>query len=319
MKAIRAYFKGWQYAFRKIKMWGLLYGLNALLAFLCTLPLLKLLNEKLGQSAVLQEILPDFDYAVYNDVVHQFGEAISVVLDQSWVMIALFFLLSIFTMGGILRTFQKVEKPFSFRMFWAAGAYYFWRVFRLTIYFLIVHFILLGAAIGLFLTFMEGGPGTFENEYVIIRAAAFIFPVYLLLAMIVLMIQDYAKIHLVEKDPGFLFSTIWQATGLVFRKMGSVFSLYLLNFITFGIVAFAYWLFNKNGKISDAPTVLGAFVVGQLFVFFRIGSKLMNLGSASWLYQQVMNPPPETSEPVIETAPRLIADRERPKGSDLIS
>ena len=292
-------------------MWVLLYSLNGLLALLCTLPLLKLLDEKLGKSAVLQEILPDFDYAVYNDVVHQFGEAISVILDQSWTMIILFFLLSVFTMGGILRSFQKIEKPFSFRMFWAGGAYYFWRILRLTIYFLLIHFILFSAAIGLFLSFLEGGPGTFENEYYVIQVASFIFPVYLLLTMILLMIQDYAKIHLVERDKGFLFSTIWQSVGLVLRKMGSVFFLYLLNFITFGLVALAYWLFNKNGKIMDEATILGAFVIGQLFIFFRIGSKLMNLGSASYLYQQLMNPEPtKTPAPTLERETRLIADQE---------
>lgn len=307
MKAIKAYFRGWAYVFSKWKMWALIFVLNVLLAVLCTSPLVTLLDEELGNSAILEDILPDFDYAAYNDIVHQFGEGVSVILDQALSNVILFLLLAIFTMGGILSAFQKPEQSFSFRDFWSSGAYYFWRILRLTIYFTIVQLFLIAMAVSIFQYTLKGGPGTFGNEYYIIKMMAIIFPIYLMLALLVSLIQDYAKIYTVSQDSRWLFQAIWNSFALVFKNIGSTLFLYLLNLLTLGIIAYIYWLYNKTGKISSVESLVVAFVIGQLFIIFRIGIRLVNLGGASYLFSQIFSPNSPTVPDEIKASETLIA------------
>ncbi|MEM1319828.1 MAG: hypothetical protein AAGG75_06195 [Bacteroidota bacterium] len=298
MKSIRAYFSGWWYSFRKIKMWAILFFFNFLIAFICTLPLLHLLDERLGNSLSLQKILPDFDYTVYNDIMHEYGEGISVIINQSWIQVGLFFLLWIFLTGGVLEVFKNREERFRFGDFCRSCAYYFWRIFRLTAYFLGVHILLFTMFVGLFAALTGSGPGEFESELVLVSTFQVLAPIYLLLTALVLMVQDYIKVRIVREDPTFLTLPIWKSVGWVVRNLGSVFFLYLLNAVGFFLLAYAYWLYNKTGKINSGATLLIAFVIGQLFVWLRIGSKLVNLASATILYERSIPPaPPASPEP----------------------
>ncbi len=286
MEFIIAYFKGWILSFRRFGMWLLLFLFNFLFGLLATLPMFNLLENKLGRSLEIERLVPSFDFTVFSDFVNEHGDSVLVLLDQSRVLILFFFIFSIFLSGGILKSFKHNEESFTFRMFWSGCTHYFWRLLRLTIYFFMVHVIVIALFIKLLLFMVGGDIGDLDSELVFYEYLRTLIPIYIIVASIFFMIHDYAKVHMVHEDKRFLFLPFWQSFGLVFKHFLSTFSLYWLNLFTFGGVVFAYVLLNRPADSSSA--ILYTFLIGQAFIFARIGTKMLNLASATIYYQEEM-------------------------------
>lgn len=280
MNFINAYTSGLKTIFSKGKLWLLLYALNFLFAIFLVYPLSGFLGTKLGHTLAADTLFKGFDFSIANDFVQEYGDAFGVIMNQSIFGIILYLLLSVFLVGGILNIFKANEKAYSLTSFWSGGGKYFWRMFRLAIYFLLIQIAVFVLFFMLFATLTAGGLERFHNEGEIIQRGLIILPIYLLVATIFFMIHDYAKIHVVATDKSFLFQPIKQAFGWVFKNFSQTFLLYLLNLLTFGLLFFIYI------KLDGGTAMLLVFLIGQFFVLARIGTKLLNLASATKLYQQ---------------------------------
>ena len=126
-----------------------------------------------------------------------------------------------------------------------------------------------------------GGLDRFSNEAAIYKRAYIVFPLYVVAAAIFWMIQDYIKVVMVDRDLS-LFRAIGQGVRFTFRNFFSTFSLYLLNGLSFAALLYIYW------QIPTGKAMLLGFLVGQFFLILRIGTKLLNLGSATILYDKKM-------------------------------
>ncbi len=284
-----AYYKGFWLALRKIKMWIILYIINIIFAMLAAIPLSNFLQEKLRRSLAPKRMLPDFDYTIYQDFMNEYGDVVSAFLGQSRLIFGFYFFLSIFLVGGILAILKNHRDKFSFQAFWSGCTVYFWRMLRLTFYFLIIHGIILGAfsALVYFGKFHQGLDGA-ESEVEMINAVKYILPVYLIFASFFFLIQDYAKIHVVQKSPNWLFFSFWRSFAIVFKNFRKTYPLYLLNMSTFAVIFVAFWYFRFSNNMESGGAIALTFAVGQAFVFGRIGTKLINLGSATLMYQSIM-------------------------------
>lgn len=284
MNFIKAYTSGLKTIFSKGKLWLLLYALNFIFAIFLAYPLSGFLGTKLGHTIAADKLFAGFDFVIANDFINEYGDAFGVILNQSIVGIGLYLLLSVFLVGGILNILKINEKKYSLSTFWSGGGKYFWRMLRLTIYFLLIQ-------IGVFVLFFmllsiltAGGLERFHNEGEIMQMGLMVLPFYLLVATVFFMIHDYAKIHVVATDKSLLFQPIKQAFSWVFKNFSQTFLLYLLNLLTFGLLFFIYL------KLDGGTAILAVFLIGQFFVLARIGTKLLNLASATELYQQRGNP-----------------------------
>lgn len=190
-----------------------------------------------------------------------------------------YLLLSIFLVGGILNVFKNREQGYNLMIFWSGCSKYFWRMLRLTIYFLLIQLVIFGLFFTLFTSFASGWPERIHNEGAIVQRGLLLLPIYLLISTVFFMIQDYAKIHVVATDKSILFQPILQAFKWVFKNFSQTFLLYLLNLLTFGLLFFIYW------QLDGGNAILAAFLIGQFFILTRIGTKLLNLASATELYQ----------------------------------
>ena len=277
MKAISAYIKGWGLSLRHFKMWGLLYIFNLLFALLLTFPTFQFLNGKLSNTLAIDKMFHQFDFTIFNDILGEYGDIVGILTNQSILSSLLFLLLSIFLTGGVLNVFRHRDVPFRFAGFWVGCSKFFWRLFGLTILFLLIQGIVLVAFFFIFNGLTAGGLDRFENEAAIYHRALLVFPFYAFFAMLFWMLQDYIKIVMVDKDIS-LFRSIGQGIRFVFRNFFSTFFLYLLNALTFVGVLYLYW------QIPSGNAIVFGFIIGQLFLFLRIGTKLLNLGSATILY-----------------------------------
>lgn len=279
MNFITAYTSGLKTVFSKGKLWLLLYALNFLFAIFLAYPLSGFLGNKLGETLAADKLFENFDFAISNDFIVQYGDAFSVIANQSIFGIGLYLLLSVFLVGGILNILKEEQKRSSLADFWNGGGKYFWRMLRMAIYFLAMQIGIFILFFMLFSMLTSGGLERFHNEGEIVRRGLMILPVYLFFATIFFMVHDYAKIQVVAVDQGIIFRPILDAFKWVFRNFGQAVLLYLLNILTFAILFFIYL------KLDGGSAILAIFLIGQFFVFARIGTKLLNLASATQLYR----------------------------------
>jgi hypothetical protein len=284
MAIIKSYRSGWKKVWKNKKMWVLLYLLNFVFALLSAVPFLGFLSKSIGHSLANSRMLDGFDYTFLSDLMREYGSGLSVIMNLSMGIILLFFIFSIFWMGGILSILKNEENDYSFRKFWQGSAVYFWKLTRLTFYFTFFQIVILGFFAFLFL--QQGvSPFEVESEVSIIKSILILLPIYLLSATIFFMIQDYAKIHIVHDETKFIFQPIKNAFRFVFKNFRKCFGLYLLNLLTFAVFFSIYWILSNSFNSNSTPTITLLFLIGQTFIFSRIAVKLLNLGSAMELFQ----------------------------------
>lgn len=277
MNILSTYIKGWGLALEHLKLWGFLYIMNILFAIVVSFPIFSFLNAKLSHSMALDKMYHQFDFSVFDDILNEYGDVVDFLTSQGIVTTVIFLLLSIFFIGGILNVFKHRDVPFRFAGFWTGGSKYYFRIFGLTLFFLIIQGLIAFIFFSLLGWLTAGGLDRFHSEGEIYKRVMIVFPFYLFFAIVAWMIQDYAKVILVDRDLS-LFKAIGQGIRFVFSHFFSTFFLYFLNGITFVFIFYLYW------RTPTAHSVLLALIIGQLFLLFRIGMKMVNLGTATLWY-----------------------------------
>lgn len=279
MGILGTYLSGWRLSFRQLKLWGLLYFLNILFALVVSFPVFQFLNDKLSHSLELDKLLDHFDFTVFNDILNYHGDILGFVSSQGLITGLVYLLLSIFLVGGILCVFVSRVRSDEPSNFWSGGARYYWRILGLTILFLLLQALTVFLFFTLFNVLTNGGLERFYSERMIYQRAVVVFAIWSLVANVFWMVQDYAKVIMVHDDAS-LFASIGRAFKFVFKNFGRTFLLYLLNFLTFALVFWLYW------RTPGANALALSLVIGQLFLLFRIGCKLLNLGTATIWYNE---------------------------------
>lgn len=290
MTAISAYTNGWRTLFNHKKMWLMVYLFNVLFAAIILLPAKNFLTNTIGNSLAADKILKKFDYPYISDIIDNHIFTMSMIKDQSIVVIVLFLFFSIFMMGGIVGSIRR-GVGFSFRAFWSDCGYYFWRFLRLTIFFLIIHAIVLSLAAWAF-SFIGLNPFKMESDAIFVSRFKIVSVIYLFFAVFIFMIQDYSKLQIVKMDKTLINRPILQSIRLIFKNFFPCLLLYLINILVFLLIGGLYYLLRTNVMMTSNGTILLAFIFGQFFLIVRIGLKFLNLMSANHLMEKI-DPLPE--------------------------
>ncbi len=286
MAVLEAYLKGWEALMKHLRMWGLLYVVNLLLAFTAVLPFSGLLGETVAQSLGLERSLDGFDFGLLGDFMNNYGQPFSVVLDQAKGGVLLFFLASLFLMGGVLQSLVHSTRIFAYYDFWKGCGQYFWRLVRLTLYFFIFQSILFLCCFFLFQMIAGSlSPFELESEVPVIRAFWIVVPIWLSISTLLLLIQDCAKIRMVHKNEFWLVFVIRDSIRFVLSNFIRTYFLYLLYALTFLLLSFLYMKANRLFQANSTGTIIGMFLLGQLFILMRVGFKIAILGGLNFLYK----------------------------------
>lgn len=260
----------------------IVYMASLLIALLAVFPLNGFLTKTVGNSLSIKDTIAGFNFEFTADLLNNFGANLSPILNQSLIVLGFFFVLFVFLTGGILNILKEDRSSFFAPDFWRGCTKYFWRLFRLTCYFLLVQGLLLLLFFNLF-KMISGGlsPFLLESENDWTRTFNILSPIYVFFASIVFVVQDYAKIQLVKEDRFIVLGVILRSFGWVFKRFFSC----LLIFILTGLTAlFFWWLYSFiSPKINaDSSLAIGlSFLLGQVFLFVRIGMNLLNLGAVN--------------------------------------
>jgi len=234
----------------------------------------------------IQESLEGFNYGIISDFLNEYGTGLAVVFNQSLIVMLFFFILNIFFSGGILNLIKYQPAKYDNGTFWSGCTKYFWRFFRLTFYFVIVHLVLLFVCYSIFMK-MAGGFNflQMESDRQVIDGLKLVLPIYLLLAFFVFLFNDYCKLHVVDFEKKFLFKPIGSNFKFLLKNLLPAAALYLINVLFFLLVFLVFYYLTQPMTAKTYFGILLLFIVNQVWVILKTGIKLVNLSSAGYLYQ----------------------------------
>ncbi len=281
MNIISAYIQGLFTALSKFGMLLLLYVCNLVFGLVIAVPLHSVLKESMGQSLEIQKIISAFDNTVFTDFMNEHGQLLSPLLEQVQWFSLLYILLFVFLNGGIIHVLAG-------RMgFWEGCAKYFWRFFRLTLLFLLLHLIVAGVVFGILRLIVSNGFDLFSSEIPIYWSIVVGIGIYLILASIVSALSDYAKIRIVTAERASAIQATMHSFGTVLGNFRQIYGLFLLNAFFIGGIYLLYWLLSSNFTTTGFFSVLFILLIQQFIMLLRMCAKVVNLASAMELYRWI--------------------------------
>jgi hypothetical protein len=265
-------------------MWAMLYLCNLIFAVVATFSFKGWLSDAAGHSLALTKSIGQFDFTFIMDLLRNYP-GYSILTSHVCMMIITYVIFSALLAGGILHVFIHYRETFKVREFLAGGAMYFWRMIRLALYFLlfqsaalaILFFILI--AIGL-------NPKEMESDVQFLWYLRIILPIYLFAALVIAIMHDYVKIHVVTQDANPMTQAFGAGVRFVIRHFGSVLLLYGMSLIILLAMFLLYTQIKHLIPGSSGPGILIGFLLSQLFLFGRIGVKLLIISSANALIKE---------------------------------
>ena len=268
------------------RMLALVYVLNFIAALLIALPIRNLISTGAGNSLAIEQNLERFDYEFLTDLLRKIQSGLAAITNQSILFIFLYFLFSILLLGGIISIIKKGPNGFKSTDFWLGAGSLFWKYFRLSLYFLLGHIILLYVLSRIWLS----GSNIFEieSDALYIAKMKTLFPIYIILALLWSLIHDYAKLY-VSDVKGFWFTNeVASAFKMTFKKILSTFGIYLIKILFFCFLTLIYWTIRINFPLNTGSNILIVFILGQLFLIGRMYLRIWHLASANHFYENHM-------------------------------
>lgn len=277
MNIIKAYFLGFREAVRLPRPVFLIYFINLMLGVMIILPFYGIMDAQIGESIEAKSLIKSFDYSILADFYNNSQAGISLLLGQiKWTMFV-YWIMSIFLAGGIIRTLN--QDKFSMTSFFSGAGYSFFRFFKISIVMLIIHiFTLLLVYIPTFL--IIGAVASNPNSETTVIAIFFTgFVIHILLMLILLMTNDYSKFYSALYDTSKTFKAIKGGFSYVFKNFIRTYSLYLMLVIIPALLVYAYFRVNAELGTTTKFGIIIMFFVQQAFIILRIWFRVWTYSS----------------------------------------
>lgn len=299
MNIIRAYINSWKFGFSHLNMAGMMYIISLSFALILALPFFEVVRGSIGNSLELNKLMQGADYTIISDFLRTHGFKITPLIEQiKWLVFA-YWGLNIFFNGGIFARLKGTNEDTELQDFLAGGVRYFWRMFRISLAFIVVHALIAFFVYGILAGFLSKGLDNVASEKVFIDASLIAFGIHIFFASIIMVWADYTRAFLVSTNS----SAVWRSMGKGFSFMIGHFAGTYLLFITNALILIAlfygYWHIADVVGMTSLTAICGMLLLQQLFIFSRIIFRITNFGCA-WFYLTTTNPIEPISDEIDE-------------------
>jgi hypothetical protein len=281
MKHIRILRDSFGQVWRYRRMLWLLYAMVLGSALLIAWPVRVLLVETAGHSLALERLLEGLDYTFWMDLLREYGVHIQPVLQSSILVVLVFAVVMVFLLGGILATLQAGAR-WDGGIFWKSCGAFFWRLLRLTVYFWLLHAIVLGIMGWTFVAMAGGISPAAQASEVNLANGFFVFaPFYILVAAFCWMWQDYAKVEVVRRNSRWIYGAIWGSFRFALRHFWLTYPVFLMTLLLLALIGLLHWWWYPVVEEQSTALILLSFVMAQFVILVRLYVRLMQWGSAT--------------------------------------
>lgn len=281
MKAVLdSYKRAWKCLKLNWRLVFLLYFALLGMTYLALFPFGHLINEVFGDRLMLQDFIGGFDYTSIAELLNQHGVGTIVSLNAAIVFFVVYFLWSAFYTGGVLEIAHQRNVRSSRLLFWKGAAQYFFRMFRLSLYILLIYGMLLALC---YFFFTKDGinPLHLDSENFLIVRFKILLLLIILVGFLVSVFRDLAKAFIVHKPETYII-TFANLNALKTTFSIKSVCLALLNFFVLGFAFMIYYLL----KNLTGDAVWPAVIASQIFILFRIAYKVVRIISFSYLVEE---------------------------------
>ena len=281
--------KSIRYGFSQIldnkRIWFFYYLFNLILSIIIILPMRKVLFDFAGRSMMANRLLQGFDMTFFTEFAKEHSDVFGM-----WMFFiiagAVFYWASlIFLSGGVLHVYIHELKG-TLASVMGNSAKYFGRMVRLSLWSLPVLILLLCTP------FIYSGIqrlifGDDPYESVLYWGVWIKLGIRFLAIWFFAIIFDYARIHLVQNDVRKTRKSLIAAIKFVFNNFGKTIGLKALLVLAAIIALVLLQVVNHVLAGSASLIVISVFIIGQIYMIFRIGLKLLTFSSQAELFHTV--------------------------------
>jgi len=280
-KVIGIFLSAIKLLFFRWRAWLVVFVANLIFAMLIAFPFGRLLN-KLGEhsEAPLKGLL-GFDLNFIADVINNYGTGLHLVVGQMMAYASLYLVLNIFLSGGLIEAYVHLFGRFSLSEFLANCAKHFWRLFRLALYFVGAQIVVV-AVLGYIFVQLGLSPFDLESDTVLITRTRVMFVILVLLIGWIDMVNEYAKVRVVtQKEKTLILPLLIRVKFFCLKHFFPILALFLLCVLSFLLVLGLYSVINDVITMTSTGTIIMAFLIGQVYLIFRIGTRLLFTSAAT--------------------------------------
>ncbi len=274
MKILKVYAVGFTTIIKRFRLISLAYLSLLIPALMVALPFHSYFQKAMSQYISPGKLLSGFDYTAYSELMNFRGDEIKAVFSQSFWLLILYFFISIFITGAILHVLQDKERKAKFITFLTGGSKYFWRFFRLSIIFLIIHALV---ALILYIPFGIMVKNAFEHAATE-RSVFFLFLpfgiIHLFIAIYLWVVSNYTKFIIVHKGSRLVLKSIWEALKFVSAKFLGTYGLILLLFLFPLLLMMLYYKASVNIEVTSGLLIFMVFLMQQIYLWLREATRV---------------------------------------------
>lgn len=282
MKAIKAYFSSWNRLSKYRYPIVFLFFANIIFTFIVTSPFTAYFRNKLQFSDAL-DAYNGFDIYGIMEFVNNYGlglEPLNILFIQ--LMVA-FFIFGVYSNSAVLYAVLSKNHIVSLRPFWNGGLNHFWKILRLSLYYILALIIMV---IVIWKVLLAIGINVLEvsDDVELMRKLQTGLLIGVIFSVLLSIIKQYAKIFIaIEKKPLITIS-IYNASKFVLRNLSHTILLYLVNIGIFVIGTMLY-IVIRNLFSVDSWIIL--FILAQGLLLFKIVVRIVHLDSSFDLYEKL--------------------------------
>jgi len=275
----------------------LMYLVSLLLSAIPFFVFYQILEKEAGQSILLNELVPDFNFMVFGDFWNASGKDFKPVF---WYSLGAGFIGSLvytFFSGGVIDELSNSKRLFNFSRFFKQSARFFPEYLGLLVFLGILLFVFFLVSGLIYFIFASIAHGSTERGYFFwLLPPSFILFVFMSFGLV---LSFYAKVFM-YKEPRIGFVTaFWEAFYYIFRRKESVFIFWGIGLIGVGVLLI-YLLLDKYIGMRSGFTITVFFVFQQVLIFSKFVLKHWNYAAALDYFER--NPMLFFKEPIIDIA-----------------
>lgn len=283
-KAIRSYISAWRDMGKYRYIILFYYLVNLVVTFIAASPFTNYFKSVLEYTDILDEF-EGYDLMAFIEFLNNYKLGLATMGTQLVIFISIWFVISVFINSGILYAVISKNRIINIVAFIGGGINYFWRIFRLSIYYmlsiavsvLVIGFLLIKSGINIF---------EISSEQQLVQKLIISAFIILLLISFFSMIKQYAKIFIVIEQKPVITLSIIKSGGFVVKKMGPIVLLYLLNSGILILLMYLYFLLKNSVSINSWILI---FILGQLLLVFKIFVRIVKMDSEYKLFEGIRN------------------------------
>ncbi len=279
MNIIKAYTTGIKTSLRWPKMIFVVYAVNLILGLSLALPFFFSFRSALGNSMTAENLLNSLDYSTIRELFNN-NSFVSLFSQMRWTVL-LYWLVSVFLVGGIIRTYYREE--FNASTFFSGAGVNFLRFLAsdVILFALMVISIAVIAGLTVLIASLFNNIITEKPLFWLGGVALFLI---ICTVVLFLMISDYAKFYMEMSNTYRVIKAIRKAFGYVFGNFVRTYFLYFLLMVIPILVIILYHYTLEKVGMKTVFGIIIMFFVQQAFILLRVWFRLWFLASEFELY-----------------------------------